>query len=312
MDISRRSTDTMTPCVLNHGDCLRYTRHDGVTVVIELVDTWAQITKRAYPQGGHWVHGDISEYAFGASVRIDGELIAVERRVGSDASFYEPLAVAGLHLWLDAVRCIFDTRYDHHTSAGGFMVEKDLLGGLVCMPKSDARLVVQDQTRSICPEPMHHWYGDQPKRPTIAECYHGEDCWMGPYGGAYAHCGLDINMPAGSTLYAPIDLDRQYYFKRVSAGMGNNGWVGERQWADGSIWRLSTSHLIDDLVPEHQPLARGTAYATSAGTAVGLHQHTHFNLHVIDQGGSYMLDPWILIWQMLRDASGEMVRASSA
>ncbi len=51
---------------------------------------------------------------------------------------------------------------------------------------------------------------------------------------------------------------------------------------------------FDDHYPERGPLARGTAYATGAGTAVGSHQHSHFAWRVIEQGGEYVLDPWIL------------------
>ena len=125
---------------------------------------------------------------------------------------------------------------------------------------------------------------------------------MGPYAGAFAHCGLDINMPAGTLLTSPMDLDVQYYTRRLDAGLGNNSWVGFKTWEGDVIWRLSTAHIVAPLVPEHTPLAKGTPYATGAGTAVGLHEHTHFGFHVTEQGGSYFLDPWILFWQMLRDA----------
>jgi hypothetical protein len=32
------------------------------------------------------------------------------------------------------------------------------------------------------------------------------------------------------------------------------------------------------------------------------HQHAHFLLRVIEQGGDYLLDPWILFWKSFRQA----------
>jgi hypothetical protein len=302
MDIERSFKPTMTPFELNGGDRLLYTRGDGGRTTIELVDTDAYVLEKDYGRYGYGgAQGDISVYGFGCLLRVDGQEVEMRREVGSQASFYEPLAVAGVHLWLDAVKCIFDTSFDHGGTAGGFMVEKDFLGGHVCMPRQAARFVVQDAGASICPEPMTLWCDLPSGAPRITDCYNGEDCWMGPYGGAFAHCGLDINMPAGSRLHAPISFDTHHYHTSLTAGFNNNRWHGLRQWEHNSIWRLSASHLIDLLVPEYTELARGTAYATTAGTAVGAHEHTHFNLHVTEQGGSYFLDPWILFWQMLRD-----------
>jgi hypothetical protein len=199
------------------------------------------------------------------------------------------------------MKCIFDTSYDHHTAAGGFLVEKDFLGGHVCMPRQHARFAIQDAEASICPEPVGMWCDLPHGGVRIEDCYNGEDCWMGPYGGAFAHCGLDINMPRGSILRTPIPLDIQYYYNTVAAGFNNNRWCGFRTWEDGSIWRISSSHLIDPLVDENIALPKGTEYATTAGTAIGAHEHTHFNLIITEQGGTYLLDPWILFWQALKD-----------
>jgi hypothetical protein len=316
MEIERRAKSTLTPVMLDPGDRLRFTKSDGSTTVIELVSTRAYVLKREYPPSVRAkmtlkpnAEGNISVYGFAAVFLVDGEELEITREVGSQASFYEPVHAGGISLWLDAVRDIFDTSYHHKISAGGFMIEKDFLNGLggVCMPRKAARLVVQECGRSICPTPIGPWFGDVPAVPDISQCYNGEDCWMGPYAGVVAHCGLDINMPAGTVLRSPIDLDTQYYRKRVDAGLGNNSWAGFRTWEGGVVWRLSTSHIVEPLVEEHTPLKQGTAYATGAGTAVGLHEHTHFGFHVTEQGGSYFLDPWILFWQMLRDsASGEL------
>src|SRR5437763_1313242 len=80
----------------------------------------------------------------------------------------------------------------------------------------------------------------------------------------------------------------------TTAGFNNNRWRGVRRWPDGSEWWLQTHHLIQMLVPERTPLKAGTPYATTAGVFVGAHEHTHFMFRVMDQGGEYWLDPWIL------------------
>ena len=56
-----------------------------------------------------------------------------------------------------------------------------------------------------------------------------------------------------------------------------------------------------------QALAAATAWAlpyqclAGAGKGrVGAHEHTHFMFRVLDQGGDYLLDPWILFWEMFR------------
>ncbi|MCX8035840.1 MAG: hypothetical protein N3D11_02065 [Candidatus Sumerlaeia bacterium] len=134
----------------------------------------------------------------------------------------------------------------------------------------------------------------------IRDCYNGEDCWMGPYNGGAAHCGLDINMKAGTVLTAPISFDTHYLFNSVAAGFNNNRWRGVRHWPDGSEWWLQSHHLIRMLVPERTTLAAGTPYATTAGVMVGAHEHTHFVFRIHEQGGDYLLDPWILFWEIFR------------
>lgn len=302
MDIHRTAKSTITPFELNHGSRLVYTRADGGTVAIELLDTKAYVIERDYARYGiRAAPGDISVYGFSAELRIDGEDVRIEREVGSQDAFYEPLEIAGVQLWLDAVQAIFDTSFDHRPSPGGFMVEKDFMQGLVCMPRQAARFAVQDAGARICPEPLHPWFDNPHPRLRIENCYNGEDCWMGPYHGAFAHCGLDINMPAGTPLYAPFSLDTQYYMTTTAAGFRNNRWTGFRKWEGDVIWKLAAMHTVDALVPEHTPVERGTAYATGAGTAVGAHEHSHFNFHITEQGGSYFLDPWIIFRQIMLD-----------
>ena len=107
-------------------------------------------------------------------------------------------------------------------------------------------------------------------------------------------------MPTGTVLSAPIDLDDEYLFKTVAAGFGINDWRGVKRWPDGSEWRLQTMHLVEMIAPERVPLKAGSPYATAAGTAVGRHPHTHFMFRVVEQGGEYWLDPWILFWAACR------------
>ena len=302
MIIERRSKSTMTPFQLNHGDELHYFRNDGEKIILKLLSTQAFILEKDY---GRYLYGntqgEISAYGFNAELLINGEKTVIHREVGTQKSFYDPVNFAGVHIWLDAVRCIFNTSYDHGPDRGGFLVEKDFLTGHVCMPPADARLVIQDADQSICPEPLYPWFDSVDLNLQIKNCYNGEDCWMGPYGGAFAHCGLDINMPAGSKLFVPVDLETHRYCNSLESGFNNNRWEGFRDWGKGVIWRFYTSHLIDLLQPQYGPVKAGSAYATSAGVATGAHEHTHFNLQIFEQGGSYMLDPWILFRQMLRD-----------
>jgi hypothetical protein len=272
-------------------------RRDGGIWELTLVSTSAEITARdfagyGYHDSGH-AGGDVSAYAFSAELRVNGVRHLLQREVGTQASFYEPWEIDGVHIWLDAVSCAFQ-------DAGGFIAEKDWRYGFVCMPHQKARFAVQEADAAICPEPLHPWHPNEHRRLDIRQCYNGEDCWMGPYNGGAAHCGLDINMPAGTMLSAPISFDTQYLVRSTAAGFKNNCWRGVRRWPDGSEWWLETAHMTRMIVPNGAPLARGTEYAVGAGVFVGSHEHTHFNFRVMDQGGEYLLDPWILFWATFR------------
>lgn len=297
MILERTAKSTLTPCGLNHGDSLHFTLHSGAPWEMTLLDTTARVLASDYAayqyrDGGH-ESGDISVYGMRCVLRVNGRELEICREVGAPSSFYEPVVVDGVSIWFDAASCAF--RAD-----GGFMAEKDWREALLCKPNHKARLVVQEADRPICPEPLHPWFPNPARRLDIRDCYNGEDCWMGPYGGAAAHCGLDVNMPAGTVLSAPISVDDQRLFTALSAGYANNRWRGVRRWPDGAQWELQCHHQIDMLVPEGTPLRRGTPYATGAGVAVGAHQHSHFVFRVIEQGGTYMLDPWILFWATYR------------
>ena len=297
MILTREAKPTLTPFELDHGDTVRFLRADAPAWEMTLLGTSAEIVERG-PQShspDHGMEGDIAVYALDCDLLINGREAHLRRFVGSQESFYEPYEQKGVHLWFDAASAAF-------IEDGGFMDEKDWRGGLLCKPHGKARFAVHESARPICPEPLSPWYPNSGNRIDIRDCYNGQDCWMGPYAGAHAHCGLDVNMPAGTALYAPLSFDDQYYFNTTVAGFSNNRWRGVRRWPDGSEWLLQSHHLIEPLVPERTPLARGTPYATSAGVAVGAYEHTHFVFQVIEQGGSYFLDPWIIFWETFRQA----------
>lgn len=293
----RTSKPTLTPFGLHRGETLRFTRRNGSDWEMTLLDTSAEVIGHDYAACGNrdtgHGSGDISAYAFSCSVRVNGLICHLRREVGTQASFYDPWEIDGVHLWFDAAACAF-------TSAGGFMVEKDWRCALLCAPDHAARFVVHEADLPICPEPLHPWYPNTTGRLDIRDCYHGEDCWMGPYGGIAAHCGLDINMPAGTVLTAPISFDDHLLFHTTAAGFNNNRWRGVRRWPDGAEWVLQSHHQIAMLAPERTPLPAGAPYATAAGVAVGDFEHTHFLFRVLEQGGDYLLDPWIIFWAIFR------------
>lgn len=299
MIFERQVKATLTPFALSPGDTLRLALGEGSVWTMSLVSASAEVIARgfdAYRDSGH-ASGDIRAYAFAALVNINGREYELRREVGSAASFHEPWTIDGVRLWFDACGCVFKGQ-------GGFMEEKDWRAGLICEPHRLTRWAVQEAGLPICPEPLRDWYPNPSGRLDIGDCYMGEDCWMGPYNGGAAHCGLDINMPAGTLLTAPLSCDDHYLFNSLAAGWRNNRWIGLRRWPDGSQWQLQAHHLIAMTVPERGPLAAGTPYATTAGTAVGRREHTHFLWRVIEQGGTYLLDPWILfheIWLQRRE-----------
>lgn len=299
MIFQRTAKSTLTPFGLKMGDTLRFRLSGGACWEMTLASTAAEVLARDYGafnyrDSGHEC-GDISAYGFSCVLKVNGREIELKREVGTPGSFYDPVCVDGVTIWFDAAACAFK-------AAGGFMFEKDIRSSYICKPDQDARFAIQEEGRPICPEPLRPWYPNEAGRLDIRQCYNGEDCWMGPYGGAAAHCGLDINMPAGTVLSAPLDLDTHVLFHTTAAGFNNNRWRGIRRWADGSEWQIQAHHLIAMTVPERSPLKAGSAYATTAGTAVGRHPHTHFMFKVIEQGGEYWLDPWILFREIFRMA----------
>ena len=287
--IERRAQPTLTALELDAGDTLRFVRADGTARTLRFLDPWARILHSTLPLPLVETKGAVTVYAFGCTLDLDGERHELYREVGTQRSFYEPWRLAGLHLWLDAVDDVFSFLHETHGA---------------CRPGKRVRVALQDAALPICPEPIMPWCPLPPGGLSIADCYNGEDCWLGAYYGAAAHGGLDINHPAGTPIFAPLDLDDHGLFETVYDGHGNNRWRGVRRWDDGSEWTLQCHHVIKLTLAAGGPVAAGTQIARGAGTAVGAHEHSHFAFAVRDGGALVRLDPWILFWQTYRDLHG--------
>ena len=292
----RKAKDTITVVEILHGDILEFTRLDGTLCVFKLNKTGARIVNTTLKTPGICENGARTIYTFWAEVTIDGKEHRLERIVGTQDSFYEPWVIAGLRIWLDAVDDIFTFLEETHGSCG--------LGGLFSAdrpPRYHARFAIQDYMARICPDLLHIWCPIPEKTLRIEDCYRGEDCWLGAFAGASAHAGIDINHPARTPLYAPIDLDNQFYFNSIATGHNNNRWRGIRRWNNGAEWILQAHHMTSLLVEEHTPLKRGQHYAEGAGVWSGGVDHSHFEFKIHDYGVTMPLDPWILFWQMYQD-----------
>jgi hypothetical protein len=223
---------------------------------------------------------------------IDGRSVELVRWVGSQQSFYEPWVIMGVRIWLDAVDDLFELLTETHGE---------------CRPRRTVRLALQDATLRVCPVLLHPWCPLPDGRLRIDQCYDGNDCWLGPYFGAEAHGGLDINHQAGTPIWAPVAIDEQGLFESLAAGDANNRWRGYHRWDDGSEWILQVHHVTAVHPPAEKPVPAGSHLADGAGVAVGAHEHSHFQFAVVEPGDSraqaIRLDPWILFWQMYQDRS---------
>jgi len=284
--IQRTARETLTPIELDQGDILEFKLKNGACRKIELKSCHAEITETTVDEILREKKGAVTNYRFYCTLEIDGKEQQLTREVASQKSFYEPLEVAGLRIWFDAVAGIFEFLTETHGE---------------CRPKKQARFAIQDADLRICPEKLHLWCPLPKGNLRIEDCYNGEDCWMGAYFGASAHGGLDINHAAGTPLWAPFDIDDQYYFNSVEMGDNNNRWRGLRTWEDGSLWIIQAHHMRALTVEERTPLKKGQQFAEGAGVWSGSHEHSHFVFRVRQENITYHLDPWILFWQMLRD-----------
>ncbi len=286
--ITREAKATITAVELDHGETLRFVLGNGEARTLTLLETaaaplWTNLEelKREQPNGGTLYH-------FQAKVLADGHPMTLERYVCSQESFYEPYVINGMRVWFDAVADIFDFVTETHGE---------------CRPNKAARFAVQEAGRRILAVPLRPWYQNPQLFIDVRDSYNGDDVWMGPYRGASAHGGLDVNLPKGTPAWAPIDFDDQYYFNSLANGDNNNRWRGVKKWPDGEVWTLQNHHLHNLLVAEPTPLEAGTLYATQAGTHVGDHPHSHFVFKVRPAGETLdiLLDPWILFWQLFED-----------
>lgn len=285
--------DTLLPFELDVGEAVDVGLAGGASVAVRLVEAGARILFTTLPEVGVPFHSGRTFYAFFAVVEVGGECVRLEREVPTWRSFYEPWRVGPLCLWLDAVREIF-----------AFL--EDSTGDLA--PKKAARLVVHAGEGRICPEPVHLWCSLRSEGLRIGDCYSGENCWLGPYHGAVAHGGLDINHRAGMPLVAPITISDHYLVKSVARGDGNTCWLGHRRWNDGREWMLECQNIGGLSVREHTPLNAGKRYAHGAGVNKGSRDHTHFSFSILRDGVRYSVDPWMLFWQAKRDLQDDLLQ----
>jgi hypothetical protein len=282
----RKARATLTAVEMNHGDVLDFGLVSGETVRIELVTTSAHVVRTTLKQLKVEENAAETLYRFDCVLRVNGIEHRLEREVPSQRSFYEPWEIAGVRIWFDAVDGIFEFLAEEHGE---------------CRPTKHARFGLQDAALRICPETIHPWCPLPEGGLKIEHCYRGEDCWMGPYNGASAHGGLDINHPRGTPLRAPLDIHDHYYFNSLAMGHNNNRWRGIHRWPDGSEWILQAHHMTALTVPEHQPLRKGEQFASGAGVLSGYTDHSHFVFKIREGDDTIALDPWILFWQMYRD-----------
>ncbi|MBO7721881.1 MAG: PKD domain-containing protein [Kiritimatiellae bacterium] len=315
-----KARPTMTPVELNLGDVCRFTLAGGGVRTVEYAGGESSILEVPATEG--------LIATFTMRLKVDGVEIPFRRYLATQESFYEPAVVDGLRIFPDST-------LEYLTNAVPMRYPSS--GAMRHHPWKDCRVVLQDATLKLCPERLHPWFDDGRWKKLfipIGDCYHGGDCWLGPFAYGQAHGGLDIRMKQGSLLYAPFAMDDQWMALYAKKGRGGNSrWRGVRRWSDGTLWSVNTSHVIDPVVAERTAVTNGQAYCTAAGTATGEYDHTHFELHICrdpncempewDAGWGecaevkndcprgqpefYNLDPWTLFWQtfvQLRDERG--------
>lgn len=291
MHFEKKIKSSLSAIEINHGDVLDIEKTNGKNVRLNLVSSDAYVTDTTLANIDKGKPGGHTNFKFHCDLDINGTSVRIEREVASQKSFYEPLRIEGLNIWLDGVNSIFNFLKETHGP---------------CRPGKDVRLAFQEASLSIAPVKLHPWCPLPPGCLRIEDCYNGEDCWLGAFHGNSAHGGLDINHPSGTPLYAPFDLDDQYRYNRVENGDYNNRWRAYRRWEDGSQWMIMSSHMLKMFVPDHQPVKAGEQYAEGAGVAVhgpGSHEHSHFGFGIVEGEGIIYLDPWILFRQMYLDNS---------
>lgn len=293
---------TVSGFEMNHGDTVRYRLRNGQIRTIVLEKTSASVLLTNLRQLRTVQSDGGTLYEMRARVRVDGHPLDLVHYVGSQESFAVPYVINGMRLWLDAVRDALDVMTDNH---GGFSG---------CAMAHQARFAANDLQDPIAPETLHPWFPLKRPMLDIADCYNGDDPYFGAFEGAECHAGLDLDMPMGTPLYAPVDIDDHYYFNSLAAGDNNNRWRGFHRWPGGTLWTLQVHHVATLLAPEHTPIRRGAYYADAAGAWIGSNEHSHFVFKVRPPGqtADIMLDPWLIFWQLCeqeRRSAGEILAA---
>ncbi len=285
MIIKKKARPTLTAVEMEIGDVFEFTLEGGGTRTIELLETSAKVLFTTLKQLKAGERGGKTYYEFTCRIRLDHDEHLLRREVPTNNSFYEPWVIHGVRIWFDAVKDIFDFLLETHGD---------------CKPGKQARFAFQDANLRICEPPLRQWCS-LPARMCIDFCYVCDDCFLGPYQGASAHGGLDINHAAGTPIYAPLNFDDQYYFNSLAAGDNNNRHRAHHVWPDGSEWILQCHHMTEVLYEPHVPVKAGLQYAKGAGVLSGFHDHSHFVFRLKQDGEEFILDPWILFRQMYLD-----------
>jgi hypothetical protein len=280
--------DTLAGIELDNGESIVIQTRDGRAITIKVLQSGINHVRRGPLPYAPEMEGVIS-FRIRCTLEVDGRMVHLVRTIPSQENFRDPPQACGLHIWLDATADIRELLGQHGPSN-------------TCFPTKQVRLAVWPAGGRICPQLLHPWCPLPKGSLRVEDCYRGEDVWMGPYDGNECHGGLDINHPAGTPLWTPLEIHEHAEFAKVGVdGANNNRWRGWHHWSDGTSWFIQSHHHIRLLVPEGQPIAAGVHYAEAAGVLSGAHEHTHFVFGIRRDGSDVLLDPWLLFWQMYRD-----------
>ena len=284
------SKNTLTAMEFDIGETAVFTMENKRKLELKLLATETEIVFTTLDDLDKPDRGEGTIYKISCDMEINGQIMTMERFVPVKQTFTDPYMIHGCCIWFDAVK-----------NTGKNFTEK----GGKWLPQKDARFAVWEVTKDICPGTLADWYPGSNNYIDIRDCYNGDDTWLGPYFGGALHGGLDINMPVGTPLYAPLDFDDHYLFASLAKGDNNNRWRGVKNWKNGDTWFLQTHHLVDLLKPEHEPISRETKYAYAAGILAGDHSHTHFVFKTITGTDTVPLDPWLIFWKIFEDNKSE-------
>lgn len=294
--IRRSSKNTITPVLLNRGDILEFTLRNGQKRTLKLLETDVSIMRTNVTDFDKVQKNGGTICQFSCKVLIDGHVMTMQRYLPCQESFYEPYVVNGMRIWFDAVQDYFD----FFTLKHGW-----------CKPRAHARFAVCDVTDPLAPD-MAMWYPNERHFIDVADCYLGDDVWMGPYLGGSPHAGLDINTPKGTPLFTPVtitDTDDQWLLVGFEPKpyYWAAGWRAIKNWPNGSEWTLEVYHLDKYLVEDHTPLRKGTQIAEAAGTGVGAEEHSHFEFMIRDAPANRVDDRVMVLGNIISEEESAYV-----